>query len=59
MLLCVPAFNAVVISVATPEARTVPVPSDVAPSMNVTFPVGIPAPGLLTMTVAESVTICP
>src|SRR5208283_532547 len=35
------------------------VPSDVAPSKNCTFPVGVPAPGLVTDIVAVKFTVCP
>ena len=47
--------------VATPEAFVVPVPSEVAPSLNVTVsPEGIvPAPGAATLTVAVNVIDCP
>ena len=41
--------------VATPELSKVPVPSIVAPSMNVMEPLGIPAPGVLAVTVAVKV----
>ena len=34
-------------------------PSVVAPSMNVTVPVAVPAPGACTVTVAVNVTDCP
>ena len=36
-----------------------PVPSVVAPSMNVTVPLGVPAPGATTVTVAVNVTDWP
>jgi hypothetical protein len=38
---------------ATPEARVV------APSVKVTVPVGVPAPGAVAATVAVKVTVCP
>ena len=38
---------------------SVPVPSVVVPSSNVTVPVGVPAPGALTVTVAVKVTLWP
>lgn len=44
--------------VAVPAER-VPVPSVVVPSRNVTVPVGLPAPGLTTETVAVRVILCP
>src|SRR5262249_24730416 len=40
-------------------ALSVPDPSVLAPSMKLTVPVGDPAPGLTTPTVAVSVTDCP
>jgi len=46
-------------SVATLVPSSVPVPSVVEPSMNVTVPVGTPAPGALAATVAVNVTDCP
>ena len=36
-----------------------PVPIDTPLSMNVTVPVGVPAPGLKVLTVAVKVTLCP
>lgn len=48
-----------VAKVATPEPFSVPVPSVVAPSLNVTLPVGVPEPGAETVTVAVKVTDCP
>ena len=42
--------------VTPPLALSVPVPRTVEPSLNVTMPVGVPAPGLVTFTVALSVT---
>ena len=45
--------------VATPEPLSVPVPMLVAPSLKVTVPVGIPAPGATTPTVAVNVTDSP
>ncbi len=42
-------------NVATPEPLRVPAPSTVAPSLNVTVPVGVPVPGGLTVTVAVNV----
>ena len=42
-------------NVATPP-DSVPVPSVVAPSLNVTVPVGVPEAGVVTDTVAVKVT---
>ena len=48
------------VAVATPTVvLRVPAPSVVAPSLKVTTPVGIPAPGPDTATVAVNVTACP
>ena len=47
-----------VVSVATPDPFSVPVPSIFAPSMNVTDPVGTPLPGFC-VTVAVKVTLAP
>jgi len=38
---------------------SVPLPSVVAPSLNVTVPVGVPAPGDTALTVAVNVLVCP
>ena len=40
-------------------ADNVPLPMTVAPSRKFTDPVGVPAPGLTTATVAVNVTLCP
>ena len=45
--------------VATPVASRVATPRDVAPSLKVTFPVGMPAPGAAALTVAVKKTDCP
>lgn len=50
-----PLDKALVLKVAVPADRF-PVPSVVAPSLNVTEPVGVPAPGAETVTVAVKVT---
>jgi len=50
-----PSENEEVLKLATPATKGT-VPSTVAPSLNVTVPVGVPAPGL---TVAVSVTCWP
>src|SRR5204863_2199820 len=46
-------------AVAWPGPCRVPVPRVLAPSLKVTVPVGVPAPGLLAVTVAVKVTDCP
>jgi hypothetical protein len=51
--------SAVVLKVATPEPFRVPGPNVVAPSLNVTVPVGVPAPGATAVTVAVKVTDWP
>jgi hypothetical protein len=53
-----PNANVLVVNVAMPP-DTAPVPRVVVPSKNVTVPVGLPAPGLTTVTVAVKVTLCP
>src|SRR5947209_5611955 len=55
---CVATDSALVLRVATPPL-SVPVPRVVAPSLNVTLPVGVPAPGATGETVAVTVTDCP
>lgn len=52
------AARAEVLNVAEP-ALSAPLPSVVAPSLNVTVPVGVPAPGATALTVAVNVTVCP
>jgi hypothetical protein len=47
-----------VVKVAVPP-DSVPVPRVVVPSRNVTVPLGLPAPGAVTVTVAVKVTLCP
>jgi len=47
---CVPTAREAVVSVAMPEESSVPVPRLLAPSRNVTVPVGMPA-GELTVAV--------
>src|SRR5881392_3834768 len=44
---------------AWPELFRVPVPRVLGPSLKVTAPVGVPAPGLFAVTVAVNVTGCP
>jgi hypothetical protein len=53
-----PTLSDVVVSDATP-AVSVPEPSAVAPSKKLTVPVGVPAPGATTATVAVKVLACP
>ena len=55
---CGPIASAAVANVATPAPFSVPVPSTLAPSMNVTDPVGTPLPGFC-VTVAVKVTLVP
>src|ERR1043166_1659626 len=45
--------------VATPDAFSVPVPSEAAPSMKVTVPLGVPVPAWPGLTVAVKVTDWP
>ena len=47
------------VSVACRVSLRVAVPRGVAPSMNVTMPVGRPAAGATTFTVAVKVSVCP
>src|SRR5947208_3363521 len=53
---CVPVPSVLVANVACPEPSSAPVPSEFAPSLNVTLPVGVPPPELTT---AVNVTGCP
>ena len=46
-------------NIAWPEPSRVPVPRMLEPSLKVTVPVGVPAPGLFAFTVAVKVTDCP
>jgi hypothetical protein len=52
---CDPTVSDDVLKVAEP-ALSVPVPSVVVPSLKVTVPVGVPAPGATTDTVAVNIT---
>jgi hypothetical protein len=52
-----PVASALVVNVAAAEAFNAPVPSVVAPSLNVTLPVGVPA--IVEVIVAVNVTDCP
>src|SRR5881628_35048 len=58
MFVWLPVASDEVINVAWPVV-SVPVPSVVAPSLNVTVPVGVPAPGAAAATVAVNVTAWP
>ncbi len=55
---CEPTERFVVAKVACPEL-SVFVPSDAAPSLKITVPVGVPAPGATALTVAVKVTDWP
>ena len=55
---CVATDKVLVVKVATPPL-SVPVPSVVEPSLNVTVPVGVPTPGDVAVTVAVKVTDWP
>jgi hypothetical protein len=55
---CDATLNELVLNVAVPELKLL-VASDVAPSLNVTVPVGVPAPGAAALTVAVKVTAWP
>jgi len=55
---CEPTASVVVVSAAVPP-ESVPVPIFAAPSLNVTVPVAVPAPGATAATVAVNVTDCP
>ena len=54
-----PTDSVEVVNVAWPLPFNVPVPIGVAPSLNVTVPVGVPAPGKVADTEAVKVTDCP
>jgi hypothetical protein len=55
---CEPTASDARFNVATPPLN-VPVPIVAAPSLNVTVPPGVPAPGALALTVAVNVTLWP
>ena len=59
MIECEPAASPLVVNVAWRELFRVPVPRMLGPSLKVTVPVGVPAPGLFAVTVAVNVTGCP
>jgi hypothetical protein len=56
---CDPVLSDEVLNVAFPLPFRVPVPNDIAPSMNVTIPVGTVMFPLGPATVAVNVTCCP
>src|SRR5260370_28108315 len=58
---CVPTASELVEKVAVngAVADNVPLPMTVAPSRKLTVPVGVPAPGATTATVAVKVILCP
>lgn len=58
-MLCVPPDKDEVLKVATPDPFSVPVPSVVVTSLNVTVPVGVPEAPPLAVTVALKVTDWP
>lgn len=55
---CEPTASKEILNVAVPLDRAAE-PSVVAPSLKVTVPAGVPAPGATAATDAESVTVCP
>jgi hypothetical protein len=57
-MLCAPTLSVAVLYVATPPLN-VPGPSVVAPSLNVTVPLGVPAAGDTAVTVAVNVVLWP
>ncbi len=59
VIVCIPTDNELVVKVACAEPLRVPVPRVVAPSLNVTVPVGVPTAGATGLTVAVKVTDCP
>src|ERR1700680_733375 len=58
-MLWLPVLSVEMLIDAVPLPFTVPVPMAVAPSLNVIVPLGAPAPGAFTPTVAEKVRIWP
>jgi len=54
VMTCAPAVSELVVNVA--GLLSVPVPRTVVPSLKVTVPVGVPAPGATALTVAVKVT---
>src|SRR5260370_34530763 len=58
-MVCGPAVRAAVVRLAPPWASREALPRTVLPSRKATGPVGVPAPGLSTVTAAVKVTACP
>jgi len=58
VIVCTATESEFVAKVAVPELK-VPVPNVVPASLNVTVPLGVPAPGNTALTVAVNVTDCP
>src|SRR3954469_21342677 len=56
---CEPEERLEVVRTALPDASTATAPRTVGPSLNVTVPVGVPAPEVDASTVAVNVTACP
>ena len=59
MLYPLPTAREEVLNVATPLTKLTGVPTGVPSTLNWTVPVAVPAPGLVTATVAVKVTDCP
>src|SRR5439155_1301539 len=59
VIVCAATARELVASVAWRAAFSAPAPSDVAPSKNVTVPVGVALPEATAFTVAVNVTACP
>ena len=58
-MVCDPAVSVDIAKVATPDPFKVTEPRVVDPSLNVTVPEGVPAPGAVALTVAVKVTDWP
>jgi hypothetical protein len=61
-MVCLPTTSVEMVNVASatpPTTWIVPVPTTVEPSLKVTVPVGKPAPGATTLSLAVKVTACP
>jgi len=59
VIVCDPTDKLLVVRVASPVPSSVSVPNVVTPSLNVTVPLGVPAPGALAVIVAVKVTDSP
>ena len=59
MIVCVATLKEDVVKVAWPLAMVTLAARVVAPSVKVTVPLGVPAPGATAATVAVKVTLCP